>query len=402
MKTRFRHLRDDERGMSFVFVGMGFMAFMAATVLAVDVGMLMTARNQAQTSADAGALSGANALAFKDFSDHSATGPAVTGAISAAQTNLVMGQAPSVTPTDVTFPFDATTSAFDQVQVNVYRTAARTNPLATLIAGMFGSPTADVQATATAVAMPANEMSCVLPFTIPDKWIEHVDSNGNPDGPWNPSDTFDIAAAQGQQLNAGAPFANPDVYRAPGTTDPTGYIPLPPSKGGDLGTYLTLKPNSQNTVTPSFYNPWDIGGATGANEYSNNIGGCNPTYTEPGQNMVPETGNMVGPTNDGVQALINSDPGAYWDTGCNCVKGSAFPTSPRLRAIPLYDPYIYAQDQHAGKSQSTLTIVNYIGFFISDYSGGQVTGYIAPIVGDFKKGGPILNGSFARAIMLVQ
>ena len=64
---RLNRLHRDERGMSFVFVGMGFMAFMAATTLAIDIGMLMTARTQAQTSADAGALAGALALAFDDY-----------------------------------------------------------------------------------------------------------------------------------------------------------------------------------------------------------------------------------------------------------------------------------------------------------------------------------------------
>ena len=34
----------------------GFMAFLAATTLAIDVGMYMVARSQAQNSADAGAL----------------------------------------------------------------------------------------------------------------------------------------------------------------------------------------------------------------------------------------------------------------------------------------------------------------------------------------------------------
>ena len=40
------------------------MAFVAASMLAIDVGMLMTARSQAQNAADAGALAGATALAF--------------------------------------------------------------------------------------------------------------------------------------------------------------------------------------------------------------------------------------------------------------------------------------------------------------------------------------------------
>jgi Flp pilus assembly protein TadG len=393
MKTRLRHLRRDERGMSIVFVGLGFMAFMAGSVLAIDVGMLMTARTQAQTSADAGALSGATGLAFKSFTNHSSTGPAVTGAIGAAQANLIMGQAPSITPTDVTFPYDATTASYDQVQVTVYRTVARGNPFATLIAGLFGTPTAEVTATATAAAMPANEMRCVLPFTIPDKWIE------NQTGPWDPSDTFDIAAAQGNHLNAGPPLANPDVYIAPGpgVTDATGYSPT-----NDIGIYMTLKPGSQSTVTPSFYNPWDIAGVTGASAYSSNIGGCNPTMTQPGENMSPEPGNMVGPTNQGVADLIALDPSATWDAVCNCVKNSAYSVSPRLRAIPLYNPYLYAQDQHSGKSQPTLQVVNYLGFFIDGAQAGQVTGYIAPLLGDYKKGGPIMTGGFARAVVLVQ
>ena len=75
MATRFQHLRRDERGMSFVWVGMGFMAFFAATTLAIDVGMFMTARSQAQNAADAGALAGATALVFDDYDDRSATRP---------------------------------------------------------------------------------------------------------------------------------------------------------------------------------------------------------------------------------------------------------------------------------------------------------------------------------------
>ncbi len=53
--------------MSYVFIGLGMMAFLSASMLAIDVGMLMTARNQAQNSADAGALAGATALVFDDY-----------------------------------------------------------------------------------------------------------------------------------------------------------------------------------------------------------------------------------------------------------------------------------------------------------------------------------------------
>src|SRR5258708_977679 len=143
-----RHLRDDERGFSAVFIGLSFMAFLAATALAIDVGMFMTARSQAQNAADAGALAGATALAFNSFTDHSASGPAVTSAVNTAQANLVIGKAPSVTSGDVTFPLDPVTGQFDLVQVSVYRTQARGNPVGTLIGQLLGILTADVDATA--------------------------------------------------------------------------------------------------------------------------------------------------------------------------------------------------------------------------------------------------------------
>ena len=71
--------------MSLVFVGVGFMAFLAATTLAIDVGMFTTARSQAQNSADAGALAGAVALYFDDYDDRSTSGPAKQNAMVAAR-----------------------------------------------------------------------------------------------------------------------------------------------------------------------------------------------------------------------------------------------------------------------------------------------------------------------------
>src|SRR5215470_2889756 len=109
--------------MSFVFIGLGFMAFLSATTLAIDVGMFMTARSQAQNSADAGALAGATALVFNSYTNRSASGPAVQSAISAAKSNNVMAAAPSVTPPDVTFP-TGPTGLNNRVQVQVYRTNA--------------------------------------------------------------------------------------------------------------------------------------------------------------------------------------------------------------------------------------------------------------------------------------
>src|SRR5262249_14456798 len=83
----WRRLRSDERGMSMVFVSIAFMSRRTATTLAIDVGMFMTARAQAQNAADAGALAGATALGFNSFTDRTASGPAVTGAVNTARAN---------------------------------------------------------------------------------------------------------------------------------------------------------------------------------------------------------------------------------------------------------------------------------------------------------------------------
>ena len=103
MRHHLTRLYRDERGMSFVFVAMGFIAFLSATTLAIDVGMFMTARSQAQNSADAGALAGATALAVNSFTDHTASGPAVQSAVTAAQDNQVIAHNVSVRPEDVEF-----------------------------------------------------------------------------------------------------------------------------------------------------------------------------------------------------------------------------------------------------------------------------------------------------------
>jgi hypothetical protein len=116
--------------------------------------------------------------------------------------------------------------------------------------------------------------------------------------------------------------------------------------------------------------------------------------------MTPENGNMVGPTKDGVDALVAQDSSAYWDTGCNCVMGSAYAKSPRIAVIPLYNPMLYAQGQQSGKSQPQLQVANYLGFFIEGIDGsGNVTGRVTPVSGIIS-GAPTI-AAFPMAIRIV-
>src|SRR5260221_4146925 len=116
--------------MSLIFAAISLMALLSATTLAIDVGMFMNTRSQAENAADAGALAGAAGLAFNSFTDRSSTGPAVQGAVHTALANQVGGAPVSVTSADVTFPVGPTGVA-NRVAVQVFRTTDRSNPVKT-------------------------------------------------------------------------------------------------------------------------------------------------------------------------------------------------------------------------------------------------------------------------------
>jgi Putative Flp pilus-assembly TadE/G-like len=379
MTRRQRRLRD-ESGMTLIMVATGMLAFLSATMLAVDVGMLMVARTESQSSADAGALAGAVALGFNNPNDRTAAGPAVRNAIAAATAadNGVMNAQASVLVEDVTFPTPT------QVRVRVQRSSVRGNPVSMFMAPIFGINTANVGAVATAEAQPANAMTCVKPFTVPDKWVERQTP------PWDPSDTFDAFD------NRGRPLADPDIYIPLGQTGYTGY-----NADTDRGTLVTLKAGTGANIAPSFYFPYSIGGVTGAEEYRDNIANCNTTMMGFNDLLLAEPGNMTGPTRQGIDDLIARDPSARWDSYDRRVVSSMTP-SPRVIAIPLFDPVYYDSGKRNGRN-ADLKVVNYLGFFVEEMRGNDVVGRITPIGGIFSgNGGPAPAGTFPIAIVLVK
>jgi Putative Flp pilus-assembly TadE/G-like len=394
MRNRIQQLRRDERGMSLVFVSVGFMAFLSATTLAIDVGMFMHARSQAQNAADAGAHAGAVALVFNSYTNRTPTGPVVQSAINAALANKVAGGPVSIGPDDVTFPLDPAGQA-DRVQVQVYRTIERGNAVPTLMGGFFGVQRVNITATATAEASPANAMTCVKPFMIPDKWIENVDAKGNPDGPWTTSSTFDAYD------NHNNPLPNPDVYIPAGQPGYTGY-----TVANDVGTPLVLRAGTGDQANPSFYFSWKMSNDVGGDFYRENIAQCNqevlvydkdhPYY------MIQEPGDKAGPTLQGIKDLIAKDPDAKWDTSCKCVQ-SNFAQSPRVFPIPLFNPQYYAAGKANGRN-ADFKLANFLGFF-ADYveNNGKIHGIITNIVGVVKDTPTTApTDLFPKAIRLVQ
>ena len=372
--ARITRLHRDERGISNMLVGFGFIGFMASTVLALDAGWWVVARSQAQNSADAGALAGAVALVFNDFNNRSASGPAVTSAMNAAEANGVGNGQVDVGPEDVTFPLGPT-GLNNRVGVLVEQT------IPTILGGMFGMQSMQSRAYAEAEASPANAARCLLPFTLPDKWQEMTAP------PLAMDSFFEMYDKQGNLMNPR------DLYR-PGV-DGTGY------KAADKGTLIELKTANGSKVSPSAYNPWAIPGSTGANDYEDAIAGCKTGTMATGSHITLEPGMMTGPTASGIQRLVNSDPGARWDTSCNCVKGSAFGISPRIRPIPLYDPVKYEQGKQTGRN-ADFEMVSYLGVFVVGMQGNSVIARVHPISAETLQDPGLTVSSFAMSIRLVK
>jgi Flp pilus assembly protein TadG len=379
--------------MTYVFVGLGFMAFLGVCMLAIDVGMLMTARSQAQNSADAGALAGATALVFDNWDDRSATGPAVTSALAASLANQVMSANVDVKPADVQFLNDPA-GVPNRVQVSVYRSSSRGNPLSTLTARYFGVSSASVGAVATAEASNGNAMTCVKPFTVPDRWIEPGPR------PSTQTDTFN------RYDNKGNLLPQPDVYTpafdASGNPDPnySGY-----NNQSNLGMKLVLRAASGTNIQPSFYFSLSMTDSMGGDDYRWNIANCNHSIYHWNDPLIQEPGNMEGPTIQGIQDLIARDPNAYWDDSTNTVKNSAFGDrqSPRIFPIPLYDPDYYDAGKATGRVASLRT-ANWIGFFVEYIgTGNGINGRIIPIGGIRDKTWTGLGSpAFPKSIRLVQ
>jgi hypothetical protein len=269
--------------------------------------------------------------------------------------------------------------------VTVYRTASRDNPVSTLIGSIFGVDSVDIVATATAEVSPANAITCVKPFTIPDRWVE------NSAGPWTPDSTFDRYDSQGNLI----PSA--DVYIPPGQPGYAGY-----DAARDKGTPLMIRAGTGNNIEPTFYWSWKMPGLDiGADFYRANITGCNSTVFHMHEAMTQEPGNMSGPTMEGIDDLIAMDPDAQWDSTTDSVRSSMHP-SPRVFPIPLYDPEYFAYGKSTGRNAS-LRMANWIGFFVESRSGNNVYGRITPIQGIVDPdAGPAPDGSFPFAIRLVE
>ncbi len=404
----FKRMRS-ERGAVLIYVAISMVALLGFSALVVDYGVMWASRRQAQNSADAGALAGAISLAYVDPADQAR---ARAAAATVASTNHVWGMAPNVDPdSDVIIgpcPPNSPGLPDTCVRVNVFRNQDK-DPLPTYFARVLGITQQGVRATATAQVIVGNASDCLKPWAVPDRWFEN---NPVPGGTWNWDSSWDRYVANG--TNAGQLLDPADVYDPPDGSDPGSGFRSP----NDIGVQVRFKAGNPNqALTAGWYFPIDLPRlndttATGGDRYRENIYSCNSLPVEIGQTIWNEPGNMIGPTQQGVNDLVAMDPLARWvpdsegghiENSCAQAVPPCAAKSPRLVAIPVFDVDAYSlQDKTSGKFQ--IRITNILGFFLEGMQGNDVMGRLASYPGMLRPGTGQLNpnSAFLRSVILIR
>ena len=297
-----------ERGMTLPLVALFIVVLFAFAALAIDVGILYTARTSAQHAADAGALAGAFVFAN---SPNPAAATVANAAVSTAVQNKILGQ--SLTAADFGGPLTASPcpannastavcvdSTNRRVTVYIARTGAAS--VGTFFARAIGWNSVGVTTRATAEASSqAGGTHCLKPFFIANTALATVA-------------TISTACAGYQQA-----MFNPSV------TNPNTGAPLLTNYAQTMrGTDITLRPVGQsqtpnNSGVPSQYYSLDFG--NGANTYSCAISHClnDPACSVDttvlqnftgscGDVLNTENGKMKQKTYVGVSELIGTPP----------------------------------------------------------------------------------------------
>jgi Flp pilus assembly protein TadG len=338
--------RRRQRGMTIPMVALMIVGLLTMAALAIDLGVLYTARTSAQHAADAAALAGAFT-----FLNPAASEPtdATNAAIAVAAQNHILGQTVTLAAGDIVV--DLTNR---RVTVTVSRTGA--NGIGTYFARIVGKNTVDVVTKATAEASKtAGATHCLKPIFIPNTILSTL----TPDTTQSPN-----ACSAGQLL-----------------FDSSGAVTS--FARSMMGTQENIRPsNPQNSLGPSQFYSLDFG--SGANTYRCTLGQCmNDCMISGavtcGSSYPLETGNMVGPTVQGVNDLTGSPPDQWVALGeYRHADGNIYDTSRSLVVAPVWDDC--TQNISPGYHGQMVKVIGFIEMFVDGTSGSNVQAHmVAPI-----------------------
>jgi len=371
--------RPGDRGVSILMIAVSMIFILGMAGLGIDLASLYVGRSQAQRAADAGALAAANALA-NDPTCVNGGGGTITAdceilarqrAQAVGDLNLIAGVSPDIQlNTDVTFL--STSSSDPQVQVVASRDTTHNNPMPTFFVKIFGIHSANVSAKAVAEAYtssgsgPPVGATCVKPWLIPN------------------CDPGNAANLNNKCAQTAGYFVIPQSGGMSSTLARSGSPP-----NGPVGEPFTMKPGSPGSAAaPGQYYAAFIpdtataptqcpacaktapggGGVGSAAVYRMNIECCNQNPIVCGSNTLTlqtTAGNMVGPTEAGVNCLIHQS-GKGWPSNCGqdhlsgvtspCASNPPPVIDPPFSAIAGPNNGLVAADQSIDMSNSGSTV----------------------------------------------
>jgi hypothetical protein len=331
-------------------------ALLGMVALAVDLGMLLKVRGDAQRAADAAALAGA--AEFLTGKAYDRRNEAAIQAWQFAGSNTVGWYA-----VDTSGPIFSdsgtrrivnTPEAYIQVIPDEYkvRVFIRRAATSTWFGNLLGLDFVTITAKSAAVATNAGESKCVKPFALPDTWDETGQDNimvndlwdvgpkGKTGGGGADTEAWEYTVADNYVRYEDPSNLNPSAWTGLGSgfrnnqtyyyNEPSVYTTTGVKYYDDFGRPVVIKQTDPNTAPApgNFYpfvmgvdpnNPGAYEGAPapnpGANWYSWNIANCNPVGVKVNDPTAADTskpGNMVGPTHKGLMDLVDLDPLACW------------------------------------------------------------------------------------------
>jgi Flp pilus assembly protein TadG len=216
MKQMARTGKGKQRGgVVLGFMGIALLVFMGLAVVAIDFGHLGLSTNEVQVVADTAATAGARSLMLNARNGTSEN--PVTVAQTVVSKNHVDDGAASILASDVqvgTYDWNSRTFTVGGATPNAVRATGRAT-VPNMVAGIFGSPTTDVQRQAIAAYGANNSGQPVCPITI--------------------------GLCEFQQYQTSSTCSNlPALTQVPSANDTSGYTSLGPNSASASGAISYL------------------------------------------------------------------------------------------------------------------------------------------------------------------
>jgi hypothetical protein len=385
--------KKSNRAASLALVAVCLIPLIGVGAIAIDLGMLLKARADAQRAAEAGALAGASVFLNVGLTGFEYQSIGETRGRDFAEANAILNS-PVVLSEIESLTVDVPNQ---RVRVRVAR-----NGVSTWFARILDTASVRVSGAATAAVVESGGATCVRPLMIPDLWSDPSQDPNNTGIEDNGEDwTYD---------------PNQDTYAPfdPGSGAPqTGYgsnarDPMPDmgnnTYAGDYGRQLSLVPAVSGVPTgPNDFQLWDYQNpGSDPPTLEQRISECDPRTVRVGENDYEKMGTDPAEVMDELQGLMNQgDPtGAHWDQTSRTMQASSgdWRDSPRVIKVALYDPHQIANMAGSG---SPVTFNNLGLFLLEGVTSTGLTGRFLYYVNGTNDEA-VTGGSLVKHVRLVQ